>query len=67
VKRRGRRGIGRLFWEGVVEADDGSVVGDDVHLVDVELPGEDIEELSLYPVHVSLAKDTGGESPMDVS
>ena len=41
-------------------------MGEDVVLGKVELPGEDFKKLSLYPVHVSLAKDTGGESPVDV-
>jgi hypothetical protein len=62
-----RRGVGRLFWEIVVKFDDGTVVGDDVHFGEVELPGEDFEELPLDSVHVSLAKNTGGESPMDIS
>jgi len=42
------------------------MVGEDVSLGEAELPGEDFEELSFYPVHVSLAKDTGGESPVDI-
>ena len=41
-------------------------MGKDVILGEVELPGEDFKKLSLYPVHVSLAKDTGGESPVNV-
>jgi hypothetical protein len=42
------------------------VVGDDVLFGDAEFPVEDLEKLSLYPVHVSLAKDTSGESPVYV-
>jgi len=41
-------------------------VGEDVLLGEVEFPGEDIKELSFYPVHVPFAKDVGGESPMDI-
>jgi len=55
-----------LFWEGVVKTDDGTVVDEDVHLGHTKLPSEDLEELSLYAVDISLAKDTGGESPVDV-
>ena len=46
--------------------DDVAIVGKDVLLVDTELPVEDLEELSLYSVHISLAKDTGGQSPVNV-
>jgi len=68
-RSRGKRGrsIRELFWEVVVKVDDGTVVGEDVLLGEAKLPGKDFEELSLYPVHVSLAKDTGGKSPVDVS
>jgi hypothetical protein len=41
-------------------------MGENVWLGEVELPGDDLEELSFDPVHVSLAENTGGESPMDV-
>lgn len=65
--RRKRGGdIGGLLWEVVVKVDDGTVVGIDVYLGEAELPGEDFEKLSLDPVHVSLAKYTGGDSPVDI-
>lgn len=51
----------------MVKVDDGTVVGDDVRLANIEFPCEDVEELAFYPVHVSLAKDASGQSPMDVS
>lgn len=41
-------------------------MSEDVFLGEVEFPGEDLEELSFNPIHVSLAENTGGESPMDV-
>lgn len=55
-----------MFWEVVVEVDDCTIVGNDVRLRNVEFPGEDVEKLSFYSVHVPFSKDTGGESPMDV-
>ena len=61
--RNKRGGIGKGFWE----VGEGTVVGDDVLFGDAKFPVEDLEKLSLYPVHVSLAKDTGSESPMDVA
>ena len=63
--RRWRKGIRRSLW-GVVEVDDGIIVGEDILLGEVKFPGEDIEELSFYPVYVSFAKDIGGESPVDI-
>ena len=49
-----------------MKVDDCIIVGKDVRLGEVELPGEDLEELSFYPIHVSLAENAGGESPVDV-
>jgi hypothetical protein len=67
VRRKWRGGgAGGLFWGVVVKADDCTVMSKDVLLGKVELPGEDFKELSLYPVHVSLAENTGSESPVDV-
>ena len=64
--RRKRRAIGRRFWEGVVKVDNRAVVSENVGLGKVELPGDDLEELPFNSVHVSLAENTGGESPVDV-
>jgi len=64
--RRKRRSIGELFWEVVVKAENCAVVDEDVRFLEVELPSEDLEELSLYPIHVSLAENASGESPVDV-
>jgi len=58
--------MGGLFWEVVVKVDDCTVVSEDVCLGEVELPGNDFKELSLYPVHVSLAENASSESPVDV-
>lgn len=66
VRRKRRRSVGGLFWGVEVEVDDCTVVSEDVLLGKAELPGEDFEEFSLYPVHVFLAKNTGSESPVDV-
>ena len=63
---RGRRGNGRLFLGAGVEVDNGTVVGEDVHLGDAELPGKDVEKLSFDSVHVPLAEDSGGEGPVNV-
>jgi hypothetical protein len=50
----------------VVKLDDCTIVGKDVLLGEVELPGKDLEELSFYPIHVSFAENASGESPVDV-
>ena len=55
-----------MFWKGVVKGDDVAVMDDDVGVGKAELPGEDIEELAFYSVHVSFAKHSGGDSPVNV-
>jgi len=49
-----------------VKIDDHAMMGKDVRLGEVEFPVEDLEELSLYPIHVSLAENAGGDGPVDV-
>jgi len=41
-------------------------MSENILLGEVELPGDDLQELSFNPVHVSLAENAGGESPMDI-
>ena len=50
----------------MVKIDDCIILGKNVCLGEAEFPGKNFEELSLYPVHVSLAENNGGESPVDV-
>ena len=55
-----------MFLGAGVEVDNGTVVGEDVHLGDAELPGKDVEKLSFNSVHVPLAEDSSGEGPVNV-
>lgn len=48
------------------EGEDGVVVGEDVGLGDGELEVEDVEELTLDPADVALAKDPRAECPVDI-
>ena len=50
----------------VNQGHDVGVVRKDVCLSNTQFEVEDVQELSLYPANITLAKDTGAESPVNV-
>lgn len=50
-----------------MEREDGMVMGQDVIFGDREVPVKDLEELSFDPAHITLAKNSSAQRPVNVS